>query len=176
MQVELVIRYMGYGKSCSHCGRVRETTRYVLRSSKTEKILQEFLLCDACQDGGYVIKFNPQFAGVKDAMRARRVQTSRKLEANLAVDMGGKVQPGSGNQDAKADVRVIGDWRLEHKFTESVKGYHLLVRDLSAVIKHANMVGEWPSMIIDFRTIGRKFAVLPYELFVEIVGRLRGKR
>lgn len=176
VELELAIRYVGFGLSCSNCGRLRETTRYVLQNKRLGNILQEFRLCDACQDKGYVISFVPVPVDFKDKMRARRVRISRELERGLAKDVHGKVQPGSGNQDAKADVRVIGEWRLEHKYTDSVKSYTLLLRDMSAVIRHGNMSGEWPGLVLNFRKVGRKFITLPYELFLEIVERLRDIR
>lgn len=175
LSLELGIRYVGFGLVCSNCGTVRETTRYVIRNAATEELLQEFLLCDACQDKGFVIRFKPILANVGDYMRARRVRISQRLERGLAEDVGGKVQPGSGNKDAKGDVRIVGTWRLEHKYTDSLKSYTLLLRDLSAVIRHANLAGEWPAMVLTFRAVSRKFAVLPYELFLEFVERLRGK-
>lgn len=173
--LELGIRYVGFGLVCSNCGRVRETTRYVLRNEATEELLQEFRLCDACQDKGFVIRFKPFINQAEDFIRARRVKISQKLERGLAKDVGGKVQPGSGNKDAKSDVRIVGAWRLEHKFTDSVKSYTLLVRDLSAVIRHANLAGEWPALVLTFRALARKFAILPYELFLEFVEKLRGE-
>lgn len=173
MPVDLVIRYLGHGERCSHCGRVRETTRYTLRQGDTQ--LQQFRLCDACQDKGFAISFNPKpdpVDGVSE--RRRRIKISRKLEKNVAEDLGGYVTPGSGNQDTKADVRKVGEWRVEHKYTENVKGYNVLVDDLRAIIRHANMAGEWPVMVVKFKRLRRQFAILPYELFLGIVEKLRG--
>lgn len=172
--LELFIKYVGFGARCSNCGAVRETTRYSIRRGDDE--LQSFKLCDRCQDKGFTIKFNPKS---KDAMwaadRRRRIKKSRKLEQDLAADMKGKVQPGSGNQDDKADVRVVDEWRMEHKYTESVKGYRLLVSDLARVIQHGNMAGEWPALVLNFVKLKRRFAILPYEVFLEIVEKVRGK-
>lgn len=173
MTLELVIRYLGFGERCSSCGRTRETTRYTIRQGDVQ--LQEFKLCDGCQDKGFVIRFTPKKAStVTSGERRRRIKISRKLEQEVAEDIGGKTQPGSGNQDAKADIRKIDEWRIEHKYTDSVKGYRVQVDDLNTVIKHANMAGEWPSLVLNFRRLGRKFAILPYELFLEIVEKLRG--
>lgn len=173
MKLELAIRYVGMGERCSHCGRVKDTTRYTLRQG--DELLQQFLLCDDCGDSGYVIQFEPKVkadtAGRKQ--RKKRIRISRKLEQGLAADVGGKVQPGSGNQDAKGDVRVFGEWRLEHKYTDSVQGYRVKVDDLSTVIHHANVAGEWPGLVVCFRRLNRMFTVLPYELFQEIVEKLR---
>jgi len=175
MKVELVIRYLGFGRQCSGCGRVRETTRYQIRD-QAEHILQEFLLCDGCQDNGYVVEFEPARSSspVTKQERRRRIKISQKLEKGLALDIGGHTQPGSGNQDAKDDVRKIDEWRVEHKYTESTKGFRLLVDQLAAVVRHANIAGEWPALVITFRRLGRKFAVIPYELFIEIARKTHG--
>lgn len=172
MDLDLVIRYLGFGERCSNCGQVRETTRYTIRQGETR--LQQFRLCDKCQDKGYVIKFTVRPASTMKSERRRRVKISRRLEKGLAADVGGKVQPGSGNQDEKSDVRAIDEWRLEHKYTESVKGYRVLTDDLSAVIRHANMAGERPGLVLTFRRLARKFVIIPYETFLEIVEKLRG--
>lgn len=173
MIAELAIHFRGTGKNCSHCGRNRETTSYVL--SLDGRPIQEFALCDSCQDEGYVIKFTPRRDAVCSSMdRRRRVRLSRKLEQGLARDVGGKTQPGSGNQDAKDDVRVVDEWRLEHKFTDSIKSYTLLVADLAAVVRHANLALEWPGLVITFRKLARKFVIVPYELFLEMVEKTHG--
>ena len=168
MSLELVIRYLGYGERCSNCGRVRETTRYTIRQREVQ--LQEFRLCDKCQDDGFVIRFNPKSPAAEKARdKKRRIKISRKLEKGVAEDLGGHTTPGSGNQDTKADIRKVDEWRIEHKYTDSVKGYRILVDDLSAVIKHANMAAEWPALVLNFRRLGRQFTVIPYELYLEIV-------
>lgn len=174
MSLELVIRYLGFGERCSNCGRTRETTRYTIRQGDVH--LQELRLCDACQDEGFVIRFSPAKAAstVTKSDRKRRIKISRKLEREVAEDIGGKTQPGSGNQDAKADVRKVDEWRIEHKYTDSVLGYRVQTEDLNTVIKHANMAGEWPALVLNFRRLKRKFAIVPYELFLEIVEKLRG--
>lgn len=176
MKVELVIRYVGRGLKCNSCGKLKETTRYELRDVRTEKTLEEFLLCDACQDKGFSIGFSTSFNNPADFLRARRNKTSRDLETQLARDVSGKRQPGSGNQDEKADVRVMGEWRLEHKFTENTKGFHLLTSDLAAIVHHANMANEWPAMVIAFTKLKRKFTVIPYEVFLEMMETIRGTK
>jgi hypothetical protein len=175
MKVELVIRYVGKGLNCNSCGRRRESTLYQLRNTRTEELLEEFQLCDQCQDRGFSIGFNTSFKDPKDYLAARRNKLSAVMEHQLARDVRGKRQPGSGNQDEKADVRVMGDWRIEHKFTENIKGYHLAVEDLSTIIRHANMANEWPALVVAFSKLNRKFAVLPYEVFLELVEKIRGK-
>jgi len=74
----------------------------------------------------------------------------------------------------KADIRKVDEWRIEHKYTDSKMGYRLHVSSLSDVIKYANQAGEWPALIVNFRKLKRQFAIVPYELFLEIVEKLRG--
>jgi len=171
MNVELVIRYLGFGKQCDGCGRVRETTQYELRQG--ERRIQEFLLCDLCQDKGYMVKFRlaqPTYVSAKD--RKRQIKISKKLEQGIADDIGGRTTPGSGNRDTKGDVRKMDEWRIEHKFTDSLKTFSLLVDDLAAIVRHANLAGEWPALVINFRRVKRQFTVIPYELFLAIVEKM----
>lgn len=174
----LVVRYVGYGLTCHGCGKLRETTRFTLVHNRTDKALQEFRLCDACQDKGFRIDLTPDIPGSEpknSAGKARQVRISQQLERELAHDVGGKTQPGSGNQDMKNDVRVVGKWRLEHKYTDSLSGYRLLVEDLAGVVRHANLAGELPALIVAFRRLSRKFAIFPYEMFIEFVEMLRAQ-
>jgi hypothetical protein len=171
--LELVIRYVGFGKICNSCGRVRKTTHYVLRQGDT--LHQNLYLCDDCQDNGHVIRFRPikePVSGKKD--RRKRVKMSQTLEKKLAVDLDGITHPGSGNKDEKGDIRVFGEWRIEHKFTTSVRSFILKVEDLVTIIRHANKAGEWPALIIDFRRLTRRFVVLPFEVFEQLRERARG--
>jgi hypothetical protein len=173
-ELELGVRYVGFGLSCNNCGKIRETTRYVLRNAQTGDILQDFRLCDQCQDKGHVIKFVIQYADPASAKRAaRRIHLSRSMERGLAADVGGKVQPGSGNQDAKDDVRVHGEWRFEHKYTDSMRSYSLHPSDLEAVARHANLMGEKPALVLNFRKLDKRFVTIPYDLFLELMEKLR---
>ena len=175
-ELELGIRYVGFGLSCHNCGKVRETTRYILRDAQSGVILQDSRLCDQCQDKGYVVKFTLGAVDQQAAKRfARRIRLSRAMERGLANDVGGVVQPGSGNQDDKDDVRVHGEWRFEHKFTDSIKSYMLHPSDLEAVARHAKLVGEKPALVLNFRKLKKRFVTLPYDLFLEIMEKIRGK-
>jgi hypothetical protein len=123
-----------------------------------------------------VIKFNVASTDPRAAVRAaRRVKLSRNMERGLALDVGGVVQPGSGNGDDKDDVRVHGEWRFEHKYTDSVKSYKLEATDLAAVARHAKLAGEKPALVLNFRKLGKRFVTLPYDLFLEIMEKIRGK-
>ena len=177
IKLDLAVRYVGFGKSCSSCGQVRETTHYILHNPVSGDVLQDFRLCDKCQDKGHVIRFEiVTSADTNRARGARQVRISRELERGLARDVEGKVQPGSGNQDDKDDVRVFGEWRFEHKYTDNCKDYKLQASDLLAVVRHAKLSGEWPAFVLNFRKLGRKFVTIPYELFLELMERLRAKR
>jgi hypothetical protein len=179
MSFKLFIKYLGEGYRCSNCGLLRSSTKYQLRLENDDKIA-EFRLCDACQDKGYEVRFTPKEArdiAARDVqerrdrlMRKRRVKLSRRLETGLAVDVGGRTTPGSGNtKHAKDDVRVMDKWRLEHKFTDHLTQYSLKVADLAAVVRHANLAGEWPALVLAFRKLQRSFVVIPYELFLWVV-------
>ena len=177
IKLDLAVRYVGFGKSCSSCGQVRETTHYVLQNSVSGDILQDFRLCDKCQDKGHVIRFDVTLStDTSRARGARRVRISRELERGLARDVGGEVQPGSGNQDAKDDVRVVGEWRFEHKYTDSNRSYTLHASDLAAVVRHAKLAGERPAFVLNFRKLGKRFVTVPYELFLELMEKLRVNR
>ena len=76
---------------------------------------------------------------------------------------------------AGADVRRVDEWRLEHKYTDSLTGFRITVDMLDAVIRHANTMGEWPGLIFNFNKLKRSFVALPYEVFLELVERVRGK-
>ena len=177
--LSLLVKFQGDGFNCSNCGRMRPSTKYLLRNQ--DEVLSRFCLCDECQDKGYDVRFTPR-SEVNDRrwsddherqerlLRKRRVTLSRKMETGVAEQVGGRRQPGSGNTShAKGDVRKMDHWRLEHKFTDSLSGYRLLVADLAAVVSHANLVGEWPGLIVAFRKLKRDFVVIPYELFLWVV-------
>jgi len=180
MRVDLVIRYIGYGKRCAYCGLMRETTRYTVRAG--EEVLSEYLLCDSCQDNGHIVsldipcKYERKVVGRKMDKRRRKriIKISRKLEEGVARDIGGFVTPGSGNQDDKDDVRKFGQWRIEHKFTDSAKSYSMAVRTLDAVVEHANLTGERPALVLNFRKLAKRFVVLTYDTFLEVVEKLGG--
>ena len=180
MRVDLVTRYIGYGKRCSYCGLMRETTRYSVRTG--EEILAEYLLCDACQDRGHVVsldipcKYERKSVGKKvDKQRKKRImKISKKLEAGVARDIGGYVTAGSGNRDDKDDVRKFGQWRIEHKFTDNVGSFSLKVLMLNTVVEHANLTGERPALVLNFRKLAKRFVVLTYDTFLEIVEALGG--
>jgi hypothetical protein len=170
--VELIVRFIGFGKQCSGCGKLRSTTRYTLRKTKSHELIQQFLLCDVCVAHGYVVEFVMRDAPAVSpkSERRKRIRISRDLEYGVALDIGGKVQPGSGNKDDKADVRVPGKWRIEHKYTDNISGYNMKISDLKALIGYASQAGELPALVTTFRTAGNlKFATIPYDVFIRLM-------
>jgi hypothetical protein len=168
MQLELTIQPIEFGKKCSNCKKIRKTIYYTIQQDKSNLI--NFFLCDECQNKAFSFSFSPRISpNITKKERKRQIKISQNLEKKVALDVQGKVQPGSGNQDAKADIRKINKWRIEHKYTNSNIGYRLLVNSLSSIIRHANSSGEWPALVINFRRISKVFTVLPYELFLFFV-------
>ena len=168
MIAELFVRFMGPGYNCTNCGKNRETTRYILAVGDIAQ--QEAYLCNKCCENGCSVKFTISKSPVDTHLeRRKRVKLSRKLEESLASDIGGRRQPGSGNKDAKGDVRVLDRWRLEHKYTDSYTQFILRVQDLAEIVRQATSAVEWPGLVITFRRLARRFVVIPYEIFLDIV-------
>lgn len=160
-----------YGDRCSICRRVGDTTKIELESSSG--IFLTFFICEQCQEKGQAVKFQIGVVDTEKGEAARkRIKQSRKMEEELAKDVGGRAQPGSGCTRLagyKGDVRQMGGWRLEHKYTSSLKQYTLKLIDLARITKIAMEVNEIPALIIDFNAAGESFAVIPYSLFLEVV-------
>lgn len=159
-----------YGDRCNVCQKVGYTTKVVLKSPHGEFL--NLFVCEKCQEEGCEIKFNLNVVDTERGKEAKkRIKRSRDMERKLAEDMGGRVQPGSGNSILpayKGDVRRQGEWRLEHKYTDAVKSYILKLIDLARIGKIAMQANESPALIINFRVIGESFAVIPYSLFLEM--------
>jgi hypothetical protein len=103
----------------------------------------------------------------------RRVKnTSRKRELEVAEAIGGRRQPGSGNQPfAKGDVRKKGDFRLELKecFGLEFKAHRV---DLLDKIRAECSRGEHPAVVVTFRDKGthqqlESWVMVPYEVWEE---------
>ena len=81
-------------------------------------------------------------------------------EKSIAKELGGKAQPGSGNQfNAKGDVK-LDDYLIEHKYTDK-KSYSLNKDTFKKIEREAQEVGKCPAMIIELQD--RKLVVLRYE-------------
>lgn len=102
---------------------------------------------------------------------SRRVKnTSRKRELEIASDIGGRRQPGSGNQPfTKGDIRKKGDFRIEAKecFGLEFKAHRV---DLLDKIRAECSRGEHPAVVITFRDKGthaplESWVMVPYEIW-----------
>ena len=91
----------------------------------------------------------------------RRKKISKRLEEKLAKEVGGVTTAGSGAAEFSggADVRLQGELRIEHKFTES-DTYTLKFSDLEKLRKQAIKGGlEEPVFVVEFLKWGKKFAI-----------------
>jgi hypothetical protein len=101
----------------------------------------------------------------KGLRKARKV--SQQQERDIAEELRGRTQPGSGNQrGAKGDVRVHGKLRVEAKFT-TAGSYSLHLDDLYKIAGECG-VGEKPVLVIDYRESGTsklkdRFAVVHFQ-------------
>jgi len=102
---------------------------------------------------------------------------SLQQEVDIMDELGGRTQPGSGNQaGAKGDGRKKGELRVEAKFTEA-NSYSLVLDDLYKIAGEATF-GELPLFVIDFlepgkRSLKDRFAVLH---FTDLKGLLDAAR
>jgi hypothetical protein len=103
----------------------------------------------------------------------RRVRnTSRKRELQIAESIGGRRQPGSGNQPfTKGDVRRKGDFRVEAKECFGLE-FKVNRRDLLDKIRAECSRGEHPAVVITFRDKGthqelESWAMVPYQIWEE---------
>jgi hypothetical protein len=100
----------------------------------------------------------------------RTKRTSRRNELEIAAKLGGRRQPGSGNQPfAKGDVRKKGFFRVEVKECFGLEfGVHR--RDLLDKIRSECSKGEQPAVVVTFRDRGthealESWAIIPFELW-----------
>ena len=163
----------GYGHRCDSCHKVTNTT--MLRILYREEVFRQSFLCPDCIEQGIEVDLNLEMGAdpQKSADSKRRIKQSRQLEKVLADDLGGTAQPGSGGTRLagfKGDVRKMGQWRVEHKFTDSLKQYSITLKDIAKIIHHAMEANENPALVIEFRRVRQALAVIPYNLFLELAG------
>lgn len=97
-------------------------------------------------------------------------KAARRAEVEVASDIGGRRQPGSGNQPgAKGDVRLRGAHRIEQKVTTS-KSYRVTLKDLNKIRAEAQGK-EKPAFIIKFLNPQLRqedrWVLVPYEDWYE---------
>lgn len=173
--VPLVLRTeaLPHGKTCNSCKRVRKTFSFSL--IRDGDPIREIRLCEKCLLEEIVEADVHVDAGPdpeKSRNSKRRIKQSQKLERELAKKMGGRRQPGSGNtrlSGYKGDIRKLGSWRVEHKFTDSLANYSLKLVDLARITSIAMEANEMPALVLEFRKIGERFAILPLSLFLEMI-------
>lgn len=109
-------------------------------------------LCSCCELQQERVQVDVLQADMKPGRQAPDKKTRRlsnRQERRIAADVGGRTQPGSGNQaHAKGDVRKKGELRAEAKFTRS-KQYILKLADLEK-IRAECAHGEAAAFQIDF--------------------------
>ena len=162
----------GYGDHCDACKCVTYTTSIVIKYR--DQVFRQSLLCPKCIESGVDIDLNLELGADPERRKEakQRIKQSRELEQVLADDMGGRVQPGSGSTRLpgfKGDVRVMGQWRVEHKYTKSLSRFPLKLVDIAKIIGHAMEANELPALIIEFVKARQSVAVIPFSLFLEMI-------
>ena len=103
----------------------------------------------------------------------RAKKTSRAQERDVAEELGGYTQPGSGNMPgAKGDVRVKGWLRVETKFTRA-GSFSLKLDELEKIASECHDL-EKPVFVIDYLDPGTskmrdRFAVIPFHNLLELL-------
>lgn len=97
---------------------------------------------------------------------------SQAQEKQIAKDVGGRVQPGSGAPDfSKGDVRKAGELLVEAK-TTSKKSYALKLHDLQKVASEAIMGGMegWAVQVQFQGQMGqhKNFAVIGWDDYLQL--------
>ena len=134
-------------------------------------------LCACCMDGGTRsdIPMMPLLDGPAPRRKAlkKAKKTSLRQEIDIAEELEGRTQPGSGNQaGAKGDVRKKGELRIEAKYTQA-SSYSLKLDELEKIAGEAAH-GELAVMVIDFLSPGisrlrDRFAVLHFHDLKELL-------
>lgn len=161
----------GYGQHCDACKKVTQTI--ALKVIYKGEVFRQSMLCPSCVEDGVEVDLNLELSTdpAKTAAAKKRVRQSRELEQVVADDLGGRAQPGSGGTRLagyKGDIRKIGQWRVEHKYTDSLQQFTIKLRDFVKIIGEALGANENPAMIIEFRKARQALAIVPYTLFLEL--------
>ena len=95
--------------------------------------------------------FLRRLSKIEEATAKRGVgqRRSPKAEKELAVRVGGKVTPGSGNKAQKGDVRVRGIARIEHK-TTTLQTFALSREIVRKITEAGASTDEIPAIIVEF--------------------------
>jgi|GEM_PF-5856479 len=175
MKLQMRVAPLGYGKRCHACKTVGQISSFQLwRGNSLEKNIQ---LCNDClnQEVTADVTLGPTEKApdpFKSKQARKQVKQSRKMEAALAEKMGGRAQPGSGCSRLsgfKGDIRKIGSWRVEHKYTDAANVWSLRLSDLAKITGLAMDADEYPALVIEYRKARESFAIIPLTLFLEMV-------
>lgn len=165
---------LGYGKRCHACRKVGRLIAFQVWQG--DLLRRNVQLCEGCIGVGVETELSLQEEEDHNPLKAKeqkkRLKRSRKMEADLAERMGGRAQPASGSSRLpgfKGDVRKMGAWRVEHKFTDATKEWKLKLSDLAKIVTLAMESNEYPALVLEFTRAHESFAIIPLTLFLEIV-------
>jgi hypothetical protein len=142
-----------------------------------------FSLCTACL-GDYNLDFTVEIETKKKVDKAlsetakTRLKTSKRLEEKLAKRVGGKRQPGSGNSNLpgfKSDVRKMGEWRFEHKYTNSLRNYDFRL-DIMSKLLNETSPSEKPALVVEFAKLNESFAIMPLSTLLELLDEIENNK
>lgn len=141
--------------SCPQCNGISARglrTIYIFAGTGLETLGP---LCISCwekqsPDGGIKVQVQqPDLTPGRSAPSKKIRKRSLKQEREIAELVGGRTQPGSGNQThAKGDVRKKGKYRIEAKLTTSEQ--YTLKRSILDKISSECSYGESPVLVIEF--------------------------
>jgi hypothetical protein len=163
MRVSVIPELLNGTCSCGYVGEVYQFTLSVGHGVETSSPI-----CSVCLDTQKEVAVDivpppPPPAGPP----SRRMQkASRRNEAKVARGIGGRTQPGSGNQPgAKGDVRKRGEFRVENKDTYS--NQYILTFAVLNKIRGECAFREKPALVLTFMEKGTdrprdRWAIVPY--------------
>jgi hypothetical protein len=163
---------MSYGKRCHACKKVSKLVAFQVWQG--DKLRRNVQLCEVCMGSGVESEVSLEHEDhnpLKAKEQKKRLKRSRNMEAKLAEKMSGKAQPASGSSRIpgfKGDVRKMGSWRVEHKFTDATKAWTLKLADLAKIVSLAMEANEYPALVIEFAKAHESFAIIPLTLFLEM--------
>lgn len=165
---------LGYGKRCHGCKTVGRLIAFQVWQG--DLLRRNVQLCESCLGAETTADVSLQEEEDNNPLKVkenrRRIKRSRQMESALADKMGGRAQPASGSSRLsgfKGDIRKMGEWRVEHKFTDATKSWSLKLADLAKIISIAMDADEYPALVIEFTKAHESFAIIPLTLFLEIV-------
>lgn len=151
-------------EACSKCGNwglVFSYTITVGTSTETSPFL-----CVGCEGGEAVVDLPPPPPIISSPPSKRVKAASMRNERLVAAGIGGRTQPGSGNQPgAKGDVRKRGEYRVENK--DSYSSQFILKLAILDKIRGECGTGEKPALVLTFMEKNthrprERWAIIPY--------------